>query len=161
MQKMFQYQNISETRKGPLRKFLALWHKKCSIEISDMPFLCINIFDTQFFLKHRRVPLRKFLVMLNKKFINKKYWNPLIVRKFFRKTFFFETEKGCHTKFFGTVRHGFWQKNVKNTPLLLSKIILDTRSFLKHRRVPLRVSSVLWDKNFDKKLWYTRLFSYP
>ena len=32
--------------------------------------------------------------------------------------------------------------------------------FLKHRRVPLRKNSVMWDRSFDKKSWYTPLLSY-
>ena len=44
---------------------------------------------------------------------------------------------------------------------LLSIKLFDTRIFLKHRRVPLRSFSVLWDKKFPTENRETRSLSYP
>ena len=46
-------------RFGPVRQ-------KISTENGDIPFLCINFFDTQNFLRHRSVPNRNFLVLRQK-----------------------------------------------------------------------------------------------
>ena len=59
------------------------------------------------------------------------------------------------------MKHRLWQKIVIHTPFFLSIKIFDTQRFLKHKRVPLRLFLVLWDKNFYKKSWYTPLFFYP
>ena len=40
-------------------------------------------------------------------------------------------------------------------PPLSILTFFDTRNVLKNRRVPLRNFSVLWDKNFDMKSWYS------
>ena len=77
------------------------------------------------------------------------------MRKFFENWFHSETQKDSPTKTLGFVRQKPWQKSVIQPPLLLSIKFFDTRNFLKHRRVALRTFSVLWDKNFDKKMWYT------
>ena len=82
MQKMFRYQKFSETRKGSATIFFGAVRQNFSIEISDMPFLCIRFFDARFFLKHTRVPLRNFLVMRDK-FFKRKICNtlPLLLSK--------------------------------------------------------------------------------
>ena len=82
--------------------------------------------------------------------IHKTFWYPK----------FFETKEASPTNFFGTVRQTL-EKNRDKAPLHFSIKISDTRSFLNWRRVPLRKFSVLWDEDFDKKLWYNPLFSYP
>ena len=81
------------------------------------------------------------------------------ILKTFRYPKFSETKEGSPTKLFGTVSQKLGKNNVINTPLLLSKNIFDTRSFLKLRRVPLRIFLVLWDKNFEKN-WDTRACSF-
>ena len=57
-----------------------------------------------------------------------------------------------------------WTENRDNQPLfypwhlprLLSIKFFDTRIFVKHRRVPLRRFSALWDKkSFESKSWYS------
>ena len=56
-----------------------------------------------------------------------------------------ETLIGCPAKSFGTVKR---KKFYEIVILLLSKKI-DFRTFLKHRRFPLRMISVLWDKKIS------------
>ena len=122
-----------------LRFFLVLWDKYLTKTCETAPLLLsIKIFDTINFSETRKGSATKFLGTVRQKIVNRKKWNPLIVRKFFWKPIFSETEKGCSTNFFGTARHRFWQKIVIHAPLLLSIKFFDTRSFLKHRRVRLR-----------------------
>ena len=60
MQKIFRYQNFSETPKDPLRKFSAMWDKVFPIEISDMPFLSLRFFGTRFFWNTEGFPYENF-----------------------------------------------------------------------------------------------------
>ena len=61
-----------------------------------------------------------------------------------------ETLKGSPTKFFGTETKNFDGKSWYSLPPpLLSIKFFDTRNFAKHRRVPLRSFSVLWDNKFS------------
>ena len=61
----------------------------------------------------------------------------------FRRQNFFETRKGPPTKIFGTETKKIPTENRDTPPPLLSIKFFDTRSFLKHRRVPLRKVWVL------------------
>ena len=145
---------------GPLRLFSALWDKVSSIKISDMPFFCIKFFDIRFFLEHRRVRLRKILVLWDKSLEKKSWQTPSSLIK-----------KNCGTRNFLKHRSvsartfsALWNKKIStdNSEFpLLSVNFYDTRFFLQHRRFALRKISVLWDSDFDKKSWYTLLFSYP
>ena len=83
------------------------------------------------------------------------------MHKIFRNPIFSETQKGCTTTFLVLSDTDFDEKSVIQTRLFLSITFFDTRNFLWHRRVVPRPFSVLREKNFDKKLWYTPLFSYP
>ena len=68
----------------------------------------------------------------------------------FRYNFISETQKGSPTTFFSIVRQKLWQKIVIHTPVFSFITIFDTRNFLKHRSVALRVFLVLWDKPGNK-----------
>ena len=52
IQKIFRYQEFSETQEGSPTKFFGTLRQKISTENSDIPFLCIKFFDTPNFLKH-------------------------------------------------------------------------------------------------------------
>ena len=57
-------------------------------------------------------------------------------------------QKGSPTKFLGFVRQQIFIEN-RDVPFVGIKLF-DTRSFLKHRRVPLRNDSVLPDKSLTE-----------
>ena len=61
---------------------------------------------------------------------------------------FSETQKGSSSKCFDTVRQNNFDGKSWYPPPLLSPTFFDIRNFLKHRRVPLRIFSALWDKSF-------------
>ena len=58
-----------------------------------------------------------------------------------------QKQKGSPTKFLGFVRQQIFVEN-RDVPFVGIKLF-DTRSFLKHRRVPLRNDSVLPDKTIS------------
>ena len=68
--------------------------------------------------------------------------------------FFSNTEGFPHEifKFFGTVRQKIFDRKARySSPFLFIKFF-DTRNFLKHRSVPVRKVSVLWDKRFRQNI---------
>ena len=75
--------------------------------------------------------------------VDKKSWYPLLMHKVFRYQIFSETQRSSPTKFFGTVRRKTLTKN-RDIPFLCIKCF-DTTIFLKHRKVPPRKFSALWD----------------
>ena len=83
------------------------------------------------------------------------------MRKIFRNLiYFWNTERFPYENF------RFWEtktltKKRDTAPSSPIHKIFYNRNFLKHRKVALRTFSVLWDKNFDKNLWYNPLFSFP
>ena len=73
------------------------------------------------------------------------------MHKIFRYQKYSETPKGSTTKFFGTVRQKNFDGKSWYPPPLLSLTFFDTRDFLKHRKVPRRNFSALWDKKFCRR----------
>ena len=61
-----------------------------------------------------------------------------------------ETQRGLSTKYFSTVSQNIFDDK-SWYPLFYLRKIFQTRGFLKHRSVPLRKVSVLWDKTFSAK----------
>ena len=57
-----------QKRRIPSRKSSVLWDNNFSIEICDIPLLCIEFFDTRNFLQHRRVPRQKFSALWGENF---------------------------------------------------------------------------------------------
>ena len=92
--------------------------------------------------QHTRVPLRFFSVLRDKKFsIENRDFTLLGIK-------FFDTRnllKGSSTKCCDTVRQNNFDGKSWYPPPLLSPTFFDTRNFLKHRRVPLRSFSALWE----------------
>ena len=131
--------------------------KKTLTKYRDTPHLLLSkkIFDTRSFLKHRHNPPRNFWTLRDKKLIAPENVIPFLCVKFFETRFISETQKDSPTKTLGFVRQNLWQKSVIQPPLLLSIKFFGTRNFPKHRRFAPRIFSVVWDKNFDKKSWYT------
>ena len=115
--------------------------------------------------QHRRVPLRKVSVLWDKKFStenrDKTLWSIRLFdtrNQWHPKGFPYEICRHCETK-------NFRQKIVilpsSSPSSLLSINFFDTRNFVKHRRVPLRSFSVLWDKTILTENRDTRPLSYP
>ena len=149
-----QHQSVSA------RNFSALWNKKISTDNSEVPLLSINFFDTGFFPKHRRVHLRIFSVLWDKILEKKSWQTPSSLIKKSCATRNFLKHRSVSARTFSAL----WNKKIStdNSELpLLSVNFYDTRFFLKHRRFALRKIWVLWDTDFDKKSWYTPLFSHP
>ena len=70
-----------------------------------------------------------------------------------------QKQKGSPTKFLGFVRQQIFIEN-RDVPFVGIKLF-DTRSFLKHRRVPLRNDSVLPDKTILTENRDTRPLFHP
>ena len=128
-------------RRVPLRSFLVLWDKKFRPN-HDTPLLCINCFDTRNFVKHRRFPLPSFPVLWDKVFDRKSWYSPLM-RQMFRYQKLCETQKVSPTKFSGTVRQNLLHGKLWYFLRLMHENT-DTRVFLKHRRILIRIFLVLW-----------------
>ena len=108
--KLFRYRKFSETqqRRVPLRDFLVLRDKKISTEDRDITPLSIKFFDTRN-LWNTKGFLYEILRHCETKSFWKKLWYsltpPPVIHTIFRYQNFSKTQKGAHTKFFGTVRH--------------------------------------------------------
>ena len=58
--KTFWNQNFFNNSSIPFWNFSVLWDNIFSIDIYDIPLLCLEFSDTRKFLKHRRVPRQTF-----------------------------------------------------------------------------------------------------
>ena len=163
IRKLFRYRKFSETehRKVPLRSFSELRDKKMSTEIRDIGLLSIKLFDIWNYWNTKRFLYEVFRHCETKNFGKKNCDIPYppFIHKFFRYQKFCETQKVSPTKFFGTVKQQIFYR--KTYIPLLGMSFFDNRNFLKHRRVPLRNDSVLWDKTILTENCDTRFLSYP
>ena len=123
-------------------------------------FLCMKVFDTRIFLKPRRVPLRNFSVLWDKKkFDGKSCYSlpppPLLIHKSFRYRKFSETlHRRAPLRDVSVLRHKLIDRKSLYSlppPSLLSIKVFDTKNFLKHREVPLRIFLAPWDKKNQRK----------
>ena len=164
----FSIPEISETPTGSPTKFFGTVRQK-NVEGKSWYFplpLIHKLFRYQKFseTQHRRVPLQNVSALWDKKFSPENLDTPpppLLIHKLFRYRKFSETQHGrvLQRNFSALWDKKFPTKNIDtpspHPPSLLSINFFDTRTFVKHRRVPIRSSSVLWDKNnFDRKSWY-------
>ena len=108
--------------------------------------------------QHTRVPLRNFSALRDKNFSIENRDFPLLGLKFFDTRNFL---KGSSTKCFDTVRQNIFDGKSWYPPPLLSPTFFDTTIFLKHRKVPLRIVLILWDKTILSENCDTRRLSYP
>ena len=120
--------------------------------IHTLLLFSIKIFDTRNFLKHRKVPLRHFSLLETKILTEKRDTPPSsLIHTKFRYPMFFETQTCSPTKLLDSVGQKLFAEN-SGIPFL-SVFFFDTRLFLKHRRVLLRILMVLWDKKLDRNSW--------
>ena len=143
----FDFKKIWTTERSLYENFRYLRPKKVDGESWCPPtFFSLTISDIKRILKHRRVHLRNVWVLWDKNFQRKIVKPlPLLCKKNFDcKTS--ETQKGSPTKFSGTVS----QKNWRGSwcpPALFSSTFFNIKNFLKHRRLPLRIGSLLGNKH--------------
>ena len=115
----------------------------------------LNFSKLDFFLKHRRVPLRKISVLWDKNFEKKSWYTPSSpTHKSFRYPIFSEAQKGCPTKFFGTVRHKLWQKSWYNPPSLIHKIFWYPKFSDLQTCSPTKFLDSVGQKIISIKKWY-------
>ena len=149
-------------KRVPLRNFLVLWDKTLSTENIKVSLLSVSFFGTRFFLKHRGVSQRKFLVPWDKKLSTESSELPFLSVKLFESRFFSETEKGCHPKIFGIVRHRLWQKNCDTPPSsLIHKNFRYPKFSETEKDSPTIFFGTVRQKNWQQKLVKQPLFCYP
>ena len=129
------------------------WDQKKLHENRDAPFFIHNSYIYQKFSEAQNGSPTEFFGTVRLKVFDRKSWNPPIMHKIFWYPKFSETLKGSRGKFFSPGRQKLFGKTVMISrsvmfPLLCMEIS-DTRSFLKHKRVPLRIFSALWDKKIS------------
>ena len=120
-------------------------------------FFIHKTFWNKNFLKNSRIPLRKFSAVWDIKISTEnRDMPPLIHNSFSIPENFRKTEGFLYKAFrFGAVKQKVPTKPWYPPPLLCMKIF-DKRIFLKqHQSVFQWNVSVQWDKNFDRKSWYS------
>ena len=99
-------------------------------------------------------PLRSFSVLRGKKLLTEKCdtpsITPLLIQKIHRNLKFWEEQKGSSTKVFGIFRQKLFDWRFWYSPLFIQKLSR-YRSFSETqlRKILLRKSSALWDKDFS------------
>ena len=142
--KIFRSKKFSEKWRFLLRNFWYCWENQFSTK-SWYTILC-NFFNPEFFW-NKRVPLQIFSVLWDEKFSRENSDIRFLYKKFFDKTAFLKTE-GIPYEIFRTVRKSLFDKIV-----IYYLIKISIQNF-PEKKVPLGFSSVLWDKNFERKSWY-------
>ena len=165
--KLYRYRNSSETqhRRVPLWIFSALWDKKFSTENLDTPApppLIHKLFRYQNFseTRHRRVPLWNFSALWEKNFSTENLDTPpslLSINFFATGKFLKHSAEGFLCEYFSVLRDDKFSIEKRDIPLFGTKF-LDPWNFLKHRRVPRRNFSALWDRKFSTENLDTRPF---
>ena len=129
------------------------WHCETNFltEICDTPFyiLCISFFPYKKSSQTQEGRFTKFLV-LKQKIFDKTMMPSVLCMKVFDNKYFWNTE-GFPYEFF----RNFEIKKIStenNEIPFLSRNFFDTRNFLVHRIVTQQNFSVLWDKNFGRKV---------
>ena len=147
----FRYQKISGKQKGSFTKLfvLLLWDKKFR-QNRDTPLLCIKIFEKRIFLKHQSVFQWNISAQWDKNFDGKSWYPPplLSIKYFYLPEIFWNTEWFPGEVFSVLRDKKKFRQNRGASPLFCLKLF-DTRVLSKHRRVLLRILSVLWDKDFS------------
>ena len=160
MHEEFRYQDFFETRKGSLTKFFGTlsqntfdgksWYPP---PLLSLTFSMPEISDT---LKGSST---KFFGTVRQKIFNVESWyslppHPLLfINVFACRNFLKHSTKKFSTKCFDTMRQQifdrkWWYSLPPPYPFLTIKTC-DNKTFLKHRRFPLRSFSVLWDNKFS------------
>ena len=134
------------------------------------PFFSLTFFDIKSFLKHKRVPLKNVSLLWNKHFRSTMVMSALFfILNIFRYQNVFETKKSSSTKCLATEKQTISKHSCDAHTLSFFNIFFHLEFFLKHRRVPWRKVSVLWNKivlrriliplsPFWMKSFWTRMF---
>ena len=114
--KFFRYPKLSETQNFSSTNWFGTVRQNSLTENRDTRALSYRqtFFDTRIFFKHRRGPLPNFYALWDKNFWQKNVIIPPPLPRssinFFKFQYFCGTQKGSHTKFFGTLRQQFFYK---------------------------------------------------
>ena len=99
-----------------------------------------------------------FFRPLRQNVLTEQWCPPPLIESFWYQVRFRNTERFAYEFFRHCETKKNWQKIVMPFPLLRHpQFYFQTRKFLKQRRVPEWNFSVLWDKIFSEKLWYSLL----
>ena len=151
---------FSKHRTDHVRCFSALWDKRFPTEISDNPFLWKDVSIPEFLWNTEGFPYESFLVMWDQSFERISWYTPLLLSKRFCGTRIFLKHRSVSPRNFSVL----WEKKLSTENIeipLLSVSFFESRFFMKQRRLAIPGFSGLWDTDFDKKSWYTPLFSNP
>ena len=113
------------------------------------PLIAINISDTRNLLPYTRSPLRNHSVFWEKKLLRVSRDSPSLplIQKSFRCQKFSKVRKRSFTELFGIVRQNNCDEKSWYSLSYLQCLLISAISW-KKRRIPIRSSSVLWDKKF-------------
>ena len=128
-------------RRNPSRYFSVLWDTLFPTENHDIPSLISNPSwypETSGTQKKSR---KNFFGPVRQKIFDGKSWNMSLIFNISRHQNFTEKQKDSTTKFFGTLSQKHLTENC-DKPGSCIKLLL-TGNFLKHRRLPLRIFTVM------------------
>ena len=149
----------------PHQIFSVLWDKHFRLKIVKSPpplFSKISFSIPKFSQKQKDSPPQFFGTVRQKSFDGKSLYPPPLIHIFFWFQKFSEKQNGPLTKFFVSVlRDRKFSTEKRVTPPSYPELFLLTRNFLKHRKIPFRSFSALWDKKFRLKILISPLPSYP
>ena len=152
--KFFDTRRFLKHRRVALRIFFFLWEKEYSTQIRDTPLLGMSFFDIPNFFDTLKGSPQNDSAIWDKIFSPENLDTlPLIYKFFSIPENFWYTEVFSNKVFrFGCLRRKIFDKTVMPPPPPFPWIkIFGTRFFLKHRRVPQRILSALWDKKSGTK----------
>ena len=137
-------------KKGSLAKFLfgTVRQKQIGTEVTDIPFLCIKVFDTRIVLKPWRVSHEIFRHCATKQLDGKTRYPPFPFRNFLSIPENFSNTEGKSYEDFQYCETKTFRQNNDASPLLCMKASMP-EFFEKQRSVPLRNFLALWDKRFS------------
>ena len=128
----------------PLQNASVLWDKTISTENRDsrpLPLLSLTFLDTRNFLQHRRVHHEVFWYCETTNFDRNLWYIPRI-HKIFQYWKLSDTQNGSSTVCFCTVRQNNFEGKAWYSPPSISLFL----NIFRHRRVPLRIFSLLCDQ---------------
>ena len=143
----FAVPDFSETQKGSPTKIFGKVRQKFLKKNRDKSRLLLSeeILRNQKFSELPKCFRTNFFGTVKPENINRELWSPLKICKFFRYPIFFWNTEVLPYEIFRFCETQILTKN-RDTPLFsYAEKNSDTRSFLKHRRVPLRNFWTLWD----------------
>ena len=160
--KCFEARNLLKHRRFLARIVSVVWDKKPRQKIVISPSYAKKSSIPEIFWNTEGFFYEMFQCCVTKNVVRKS-WYPLLMHKMFRYQTFSETRKSSPRTFFRTVRQKTSTENRDIT--FLSTNFWMPEILFKHRGVPLRSFSVLWDRKFSTENQdiriYAEIFSIP